>query len=219
MKLRTQYRHSDAHRHGFTLIEIIAVVALIAVFAAVLVPRVAGVIGRGKVSGTAEAIAGLKTATMDYISQNSALPVRAGTGATNGPVAAGRFDADLLAGGFTEKLLTCGIGSQVFDGSILTGRIHVRSVVAIPGGAGAVTTIDGSWYDLDRDPATTDIKSGQIIVSAYIPGVAITDAMALNKIIDGDDNSANGPDATGRCLYTTPDNTSRVTVCVYIAHY
>ena len=219
MKLCNQHRHSDARRHGFTLIEIIAVVALIAVFAAVLVPRVAGVIGRGKVSGTAEAIAGLKTATMDYISQNSSLPVRTGTGENNSSVADGRFDADLVTGGFTEKLLTCGIGSQVFDSSSLMGRVHVRSKTAAAKLSTPNVKTGGDYFDLDRDANTTDFTTGQIIVSVFIPKVALTDAMALNKLIDNDDNAGAKEDLVGRCLYGELDDDNRVNVYVYVAHY
>src|SRR5689334_14798904 len=85
---------------GFTLIEIIGVVAVIAILAAVLTPRVISVIARGKVNGSAQSLASLKTATTDYMVKNGSLPSRDGTGSTNGAVATGRFDADLVAGGF-----------------------------------------------------------------------------------------------------------------------
>src|SRR5499426_771830 len=98
-------------RLGFTLIEIIGVVAVIAILAAVLTPRVISVIARGKVNGTAQSLASLKTATTDYVVKNGSLPSRDGTGSTNGAVATGRFDADLVAGGFTEKLFACSIGT------------------------------------------------------------------------------------------------------------
>ena len=47
---RTQYQQ------GFTLVEIIGVVALIAVLAAVLAPRVTSVIGRGKINSTSQGL-------------------------------------------------------------------------------------------------------------------------------------------------------------------
>ena len=48
---------------GFTLIEVIGVVAVIAILAAVLTPRVINVIARGKVAATAQSLGGLKSAT------------------------------------------------------------------------------------------------------------------------------------------------------------
>ena len=207
-------------RSAFTLIEIIGVVAVIAILAAVLTPRVVSVIARGKVSATAQSLGSLKSATADYIGKNGTVPLRAGTGATNAAVAAGRFDADLITGGFTEKLFSCSIGNQTFDSSALTGRIHVRTKTAVSAGAVAAldTTTGGDNFNLDRDTATADFTTGQTVVTAFIPGVALADAIALNKILDGDDNVGTGPDTTGRCMYS--DGTGgTVTVYVYVAHY
>jgi prepilin-type N-terminal cleavage/methylation domain-containing protein len=205
---------------GFTLIEIIGVVAVIAILAAVLTPRVVSVIARGKVNATAQSLGSLKSATADYIGKNGSVPLRAGTGATNAAVATGRFDADLIAGGFTEKLFACSIGNQTFDSSALTGRIHVRTLTAVS--AGAVTTptatVGGDNFNLDRDTATADFTTGQTVVTAFIPATALADAVALNKILDGDDNTGTGADTTGRCMYS--DGTGgTVTVYVYVAHY
>jgi len=219
MKLNKQIKSRQGA--GFTLIEIIGVVAVIAILAAVLTPRVISVIARGKVNGTAQSLASLKTATTDYMVKNGSLPSRDGTGSTNAAVTAGRFDADLVAGGFTEKLFSCAIGLQTFDETALTSRIHVRSLSATA--AAAVTdptaTVGGSNFNLDRDTATADFTSGQRVVSAFIPGVALSDAIELNKILDGDTNAGTAADITGRCTYSAaaPDNT--VTVYVYVAHY
>jgi type II secretory pathway pseudopilin PulG len=219
--MQTQTRHQRSRRRAaFTLIEIIGVVAVIAILAAVLTPRVVSVIARGKVNATAQSLGSLKSATADYIAKNSSVPVRDGTGATNSAVATGRFDADLVAGGFTEKLFACSIGTQTFDASALTGRIHVRSLTATS--AASVTaptaTVGGSNYNLDRDTATADFTTGQTVVSAFIPGTAIADAIALNKILDGDDNTGTSADTTGRCMYSDGAG-GTVTVYVYIAHY
>ena len=206
---------------GFTLIEIIGVIAIIALLAAVLTPRVISVIARGKVNSTAQSLGSLKTATTDYVVKNGSLPLRDGTGATNAAVATGRFDADLIAGGFLEKLFSSAIGTQLFDESALTGRIHVRSQTAVSAAAvGAPTaTVGGTNFNLDRDTTTADFTATQTIVTAVIPGVAIGDAIELNKILDGDANTGTSADIVGRCIYSAaaPDNT--VTVYVYIGHY
>jgi len=68
---------------GFTLIEIIGVLAVIAVLAALLTPKVFEVIARSKVSGSAVAYNTLRTATTDYFAQNASFPLRDGTGSTN----------------------------------------------------------------------------------------------------------------------------------------
>lgn len=220
MHLRNR-QSTPGSQQGFTLAEIIGVIALIAILAAIIAPRVAGVIGRGKVSSTAQGLASVRTATLDYLSQNSTLPVRAGTGATNGASADGRFDADLVTGGFTEKLYSCAIGNQVFDGSQLSDRIHLRSeaVTASNKKVAPTATGGGNFYNLDRDTSTLDMTLGQMVVSAFIPGVALSDAIALNKLVDGDVNSGNKADIAGRCIYSAADKEGKVTVHVYIAHY
>ena len=55
--------------------------------------------------------------------------------------------------------------------------------------------------------------------AAFIPGVAIADAIAMNKILDGDDNTGTSADSTGRCMYSAAAVDNTVTIYVYIAHY
>jgi prepilin-type N-terminal cleavage/methylation domain-containing protein len=221
LDMKTNKGTQNEKRGAFTLIEIIGVVAIIAILAAVLTPRVISVIARGKVNATAQTLASLKTSTADYIGKNGSVPARDGTGALNTAVATGRFDADLVAGGFTEKLFACSVGAQTFDESALTGRTHVRTLASAS--AAAVTaptaTVGGSNFNLDRDTSTADFTTGQIVVSAFIPGVALNDAIALNKILDGDDNVGAAADSTGRCMYSAAAVDNTVTVYVYIAHY
>src|SRR5262245_64571384 len=106
--MQTNLRQTGGRHHvAFTLVEIIGVVAVIAILAAVLTPRVVSVIARGKVNATAQSLGSLTSATADYVGKNGSLPVRTGTGSTNAAVAAGRFDSDLVAVGFTENLFAC----------------------------------------------------------------------------------------------------------------
>ncbi len=213
--------HVKQKAAAFTLIEIIGVVAVIAILAAVLTPRVVSVIARGKVSATAQSLGSLKSATTDYLTKNGSLPTRDGTGTTNGAVATGRFDADLVTGGFTEKLFACSIGTQTFDSSALSGRVHIRSLAATSSGTvtAPTATVGGVNFDLDRSTSTADFTSGQMVVAAFIPGVAIADAIAMNKILDGDDNTGTSADSTGRCMYSAAAVDNTVTLYVYIAHY
>jgi type II secretory pathway pseudopilin PulG len=213
--------HVEQKAAAFTLIEIIGVVAVIAILAAVLTPRVVSVIARGKVSATAQSLGSLKSATTDYLTKNGSLPTRDGTGTTNGAVATGRFDADLVTGGFTEKLFACSIGTQTFDSSALSGRVHIRSLAATSSGTvtAPTATVGGVNFDLDRSTSTADFTSGQMVVAAFIPGVAIADAIAMNKILDGDDNTGTSADSTGRCMYSAAAVDNTVTLYVYIAHY
>ena len=77
----------------------------------------------------------------------------------------------------------------------------------------------GNNYDIDRDDTTADFTAAHTIVTAFIPEVALVDAIALNKQIDGDANTPSTSDVLGRCIYSAPNKDNKVTVYVYIAHY
>ena len=175
---------------------------------------------RPKVNSTALSYSSLKTATTDYFAKNNSFPSRVGTGATNGAVATGRFDADLLTGGFLEKLFTCSIGSQLNDMSALTGRTHVRSQTAAAAASLTISsTAGGDNFDLDGDSATADFTTANTVVALVIPGVTVNDAIELNKLIDNVTNSSTTTaDTAGRCVYSTPSS-STTTVYLYVAHY
>lgn len=204
---------------GFTLIEMIGVLAIIGVLAAVLVPKVMDAVARSKVSGTALVFNTLKTAAVDYYSKSNSFPTRNGTGTADTAVTAGRFDADLVSGGFIDKLVTVPIGTTLTTGA-LTTRTHVRSRVATVSGAVTVTAANsGDNFDLDNNAATADFTTGTMVVSLMIPGVALKDAIALNGFIDNVNNSGlTGADNRGRCMYSAPAANGTVTVYLYIAH-
>lgn len=219
MKLN-QGHPSNIRPAGFTLIEIIGVLAVIAVLAALLTPKVFDVIARGKVNSSALAYNTVKTATTDYFAKYGSFPIRDGTGATNAAVATGRFDADLVSGGFLEKLFSCAVGWQTNTTTALTGRTHVRSLTAVSSGAVAAptATVGGDNFDLDRNSSTADFNAAQTVVSIFIPGTSISDAIAINRILDGDDNTGSGPDITGKCVYSAASG-GVVTLYLYVAHY
>ena len=203
---------------GFTLIEMIGVLAIIGVLAGVLLPKVFQAIARGKVNGTAASYHNVKTAAADYFVRNGSFPLRAGTGATNAAVATGRFDADLVSGGFLEKLFAASIGAQLHDISALTGRSHVRSQTAAASGTLTITaSTGGDNFNLDGDTATADFTAANTVVSIMIPGVATADAVELNALIDNDTVSGSAEDITGRCIFSTPAE-GTTTVYLYVAH-
>ena len=205
--------------HGFSLIELIGVLAIIGILAGIIVPKVIQATARTKVTSTAASYNSLKTATADYFGKNGSFPLRDGTGATNGPVATGRFDADLIAGSFAEKLFSCAVGSQLFDASALTGRTHVRSQTAASNGTVTITsTAGGTNFDLDANTSTSDFTTANTVVSLVIPGVVTTDAIELNKQIDNETAGGSAADLTGRCVFSAPSG-GTTTVYLYVAHH
>ena len=201
---------------GFTLIEMIGVLAIIGILAGVLAPKIFDAVARSKINSTAVSYNSVKTSTVDYFAKNSTFPLRSGTGAADTATPTGRFDADLLNGGFVEKFFSCAIGSQLTAGA-LTTRTHMRSQTAVVAAVPVITaTVGGNNFNLDG-VAAADFTAAMTVVSVVIPGVSITDAIALNKIIDGVTNVGAAQDVTGRCMYSTPV-ANIVTIYIYVAH-
>lgn len=195
----------------------IGVIAIISILAAVLVPKVQNAIARSKVSGTALIYNTVRTATVDYYSKSNSFPLRAGTGAADTATATGRFDADLVAAGFLDKLVMTPIGATATTGA-LTTRPHVRVQAAVVAGTPNPTAAaGGNNFDLDNNTATSDFAAGQNVVSLMIPGVSIADAILLNSIIDNTVNTGTAADRVGRCIYSAAAG-GTVTVYLYLAH-
>ena len=67
--------HSNKRSQGFTLIEMVGVLAVIAILAALLVPKIFGAMAESRCSNTVSSINSLKTAVMDYYGKKNAFPV------------------------------------------------------------------------------------------------------------------------------------------------
>ncbi len=215
---------------GFTLIEVIGVVAVIAILASVFLPRVMGVLARGRVNATSQSLGGLHSQVTEYLVRSNALPSRLGYDSTNAAVVAGRFDADLVRSGLIDQLFTSALCQDVSisggggcvapKGNVTTllDRPHVRST---PGGNASLepvstlaTTVN---FDLDRD-GTGDFTSAQTIAYAYLPQVGKSDAAQLDKVLDGDTPVGDTAELAGRCVVSAPDANNRVTIYVYLGH-
>jgi len=223
-------RRGRNRRDAFTLVEIIGVVAVIAILAAVLTPRVVEVIARSRVSGTAQSLGSLQSAVTGYIVVSNSLPQRLGYEVSNTATPGGRFDTDLLRSGLVERLFASPIGSQLAQSSAGTGctpgvpqtttalllRPHIRSA---PGGAASLTPVAVAItevnFDLDRN-GSGDFPSTAMIAFAYIPQVRVVDALGLNRIIDGETLTAGVEDTAGRCISSAVGTNNTVTVYVYL---
>src|SRR6266487_2810379 len=102
------------HNQGFTLIEMIGVLAVIAILAAVLVPKVFEAINNSRINNTAMTCQSVKTAIIDHYAKFGTLPV---SGATTPPTvltpAIFRYDTNLVVEGFMDKPFGVKIGDGV----------------------------------------------------------------------------------------------------------
>ncbi len=207
---------------GFTLVEMIGVLAVIAILASLLVPRVFQAIGDSKINNASSTTLSIKSAVSEYYGKYGKI------GTTNGTdlgLAAGATFEDwdlktLVAEGFAEKPYVVRIGNgalgSVNDGSRLR-VVNIQNNNANSDVAGDTTAIDAGAYNLDGASTTNDV-SGVLLVEAVIEGVDLQDARAFNDRIDGTAlGAASGNDALGRVKYfVTTNNTAKVRV--YLAH-
>lgn len=226
--------------HGFTLVEMIGVLAVIAILASLLVPRVFQAINDSKINSAASSLNTVKSAVNEHYARfgrfgtatGAAIAVVAGTPSEN-------WDrTSLVAGGFMEKPLALRIGNGDIgytdpagpDGVLGNGddvagvegtRLRLVNVSALTADEAPVDAdLDTGAYDLDGSGGATDndIVGAQLVVEAVINGVLLADAQDLNNRIDGTTlGTTSGDDALGRVKYKAQaDGTANVRV--YVAH-
>ena len=202
-------------RQGFTLIEMIGVLAVIAILAAVLIPKVFEAINNARINNAAMTCGTVKAAVADHYAKFGSLVVD-GSVTPNAVLTPGTgnavvYDSVLLGEGFLDKLFSVKIGKDT--GAAPTNHVELMATVA-----GTVApTVNNTAYDLAN--GGTNNAVGSAVVQAVIPGVTLGDAHDLSVRIDGDALSVpltpGGDDIKGRVKYA---NTSPTTVYVYITH-
>ncbi|MDX2186328.1 MAG: hypothetical protein SFV32_05310 [Opitutaceae bacterium] len=208
---------------GFSLVEMIGVLAIIAILAVVIVPRVFSTIASSRVTNAIGSLNSIKSSVNEFAGRYGAVPV------TN---ANSRIDDLLLSAGFLESRFNIKIGTPpsnpvvagatwAYNNGTWTATggsnqntqskiICLTSTNAAPG--------TGANYRLD---GTNNLPTGARVVSAVIPGVAGTDARELSARLDGDALSqatATTADIAGKVVYAAPNAAGTTTVYVYIAH-
>jgi prepilin-type N-terminal cleavage/methylation domain-containing protein len=198
-------------RKGFTLIEMIGVLAVIAILASLLIPKIYEAINNARISNTVLSYNTVKTALADHYAKYGSLASSNGVAfaAIPGPGST-NFDKVLVAEGFLDKPF------QVKIGDLGT---HIEVVNA----ASAATAPDGTAtpaYDLDGNNAAANDCTGSYVVQAVISNVSLGDAFALSTLLDGATLSAanasvGSDDFRGRVRYAA---TATTTVYIYVTH-
>lgn len=191
---------------GFTLIEMIGVLAIIAILAALLIPKVFSAINDARINNACISIDTVKTAVADHYGKYGKVNSLFGTNDLTQPIT--NYCAQVL---MPEQLI-----DKLFATKIGGGDPSVNSMIQVVAGS---TTVGGSGgYALDGGTSSTT-SNATSVVEAVIYGVSQQDAKDLNDRIDG---TALGfpvgtTDNKGRVQFAC-SGTTATTVYVYVTH-
>src|SRR6266404_1597512 len=126
-------------KQGFTLIEMIGVLAVIAILAAVLIPKVFEAINNSRINNSAMTYNTVKTAIADHYAKNGSLPVDGTTTpATALTLPTEQFDMTLLKEAFMDKPFAVKIGDGASDAT--HARVRLYDISALT----TASTVDGT---------------------------------------------------------------------------
>jgi len=198
---------------GFSMIEMIGVLAVIAILAALLIPKVFDAINSAKINGTAAGLNTVKTAVVTHFGKYGALNLynngvsnnAAITDFTAGAAPAAGYDLNVL---LLEKLLDKPFETKIGTaGSIDLVKVDTATTVS-DGNLGKAFWLSGQGATANAN----ECSPGSVIVRAKIDGVALSDAEELNNRIDGPGLGAVSVTTTGEKPVTTKnDYRGRVT--------
>jgi len=201
-------------RSGFTLIEMIGVLAIIAVLAALLIPRIFNAVNESRVNGAALSYNSFKSAAITYFGKFGRFGDYQGAAFTGAQLTNGVTDwdsASLLKAGYLEKGFETKLGTA--NDTIVAG-----CNVALDG---AITGSNRGW---DLDGSSTDGSAGNDVTGTAVlyvklDGVSEDDARELSNKIDGETLGAavGAADLKGRVKYATAAS-GLTDVYIYVAH-
>jgi prepilin-type N-terminal cleavage/methylation domain-containing protein len=201
------YRAVTNSRSAFTLIEMIGVLAVIAILASMLIPRVFEAINSARVNATVVNCDTIKTAAADHYGKYGQFNML--NGSSNIFPAA---TPAIYFGYDTNVLMPEGLLDKPFSAKIAGADVNPNSIVElVQGQAGN----NGTGYKLDGANLAT--ANASYVIEAVLKAVSQADAKDLNDRIDG---TALGvpigtADTLGRVEYSASNPTD---VYVYLTH-
>lgn len=194
MKLH-QFNHNNSRcASAFTLIEMIGVLAVIAILAALLIPKVTNAIDDSRINNTLGSYEAAKLAVTDHYAKYNGFNLN-----TNG-VALDPLDLQ----DFSKILLIEGLMDKPFS-----SKIGTNAVLKVTQGSSTNYKLDG----------INDLTSSMsYVVEAVITGVQLQDIIAVSTRLDGGrvPTLSSTTLSSGRCKYTYDAGTSVYTLNVYL---
>jgi prepilin-type N-terminal cleavage/methylation domain-containing protein len=204
---------------GFTLIEMIGVLAVIAILAAVVVPKVFESINNARINNATMTYNTVKTAIADHYAKFGSIPLDGTTTpATVLVLPAEQFDLILLKEAFLDRPFEIKIG----DGN--SDPTHARVRLFDISGLTTTSVVDGTantGFALSGSAGATNEITGSVCAEAVITGVTALDAKDLNDRLDSPALGApgvNAADTKGRVKYAAPAG-GITTVYIYLTHH
>ena len=192
---------------GFTLIEMVGVLAIIAVLAAILIPKIFAAINESRLNNAVVSANTAKTAALGYFGKYSKFGTLAGADMTTNMLTWDR--TVLIPEGYLEKPFETRVAT--------TNRVQMVAASTATTAASA----SNSAYNLDNNTTVANDAAGRWVIQAHLGQVSIEDAIEINNRIDGDlDKVARGSTAEnllGRVKYATPSS-GLTEVYIYLAH-
>jgi len=218
----------SSHDHGFTLVEMIGVLAIIAILIALLLPKVFQLIASSNARSLAAAVRTYETAVTAYFADvGSVYPLNVtgvptaeatGNSATATSLAA-RLTLDMsdpLNTGANQWIRFRGPYTEKFNSANSPGMGATILLPTAPAIAlGTATTGTNIGWDLKGDDGNSDLATGSQVAYLQITGVTLGDAEEVDAIFDlGIGATAAQRQLRGRVKYDT--GTSQL--FIYLAH-
>jgi prepilin-type N-terminal cleavage/methylation domain-containing protein len=222
-------RRFFTHRQsGFSLVEMIGVLAIIAILAVVIVPKVFSTIASSRVTSAVGSVSSMKTAITDFAGRYGTIPTT---------VAASRIDDLLVTTGILDTRFNVKIGNQpanppragavwsnttgtwVATGGTSQVTAPIQSRIICLAAVNAAVPGTGTNYQLD---GVNFLPVGSRVVSAVIAGITVSDAREFSQKIDGEaltqGTTSVLADTAGKVTYAAPNAAGVTNLYVYITH-
>jgi len=217
---------SMRRQSGFSLVEMIGVLAIIAILAVIIVPKVFSTIASARITSAASSVGAIKSSITEFAGKYGTVPTT---------VANSRIDDLLFADGLMEGRFTVKIGTQPSTPPIL-GATWTRANGAWTAAGGASQATQSrvicltsnqnppagglNYYLAGSTAPSPNLPAGSRVISAVIVNCTGAEARELSLKIDGENFSAADnvtADTNGKVVYATPAN-GLATVYIYITH-